>query len=74
MQFLTFILSSHPSWKPVYYNVDDRLASIIKVELDVDLDNLGKFGRRRTCKQKNKRTKVKIKKNILSLRSFQMTW
>ena len=65
------MLSSRPSWKPVYYNVDDRLASIIKVDLDVDLDNLGKFGRRRTYKQKNK---SKNQKNILSLRSFQMTW
>ena len=70
MQFLTFILRSRPSWKPVCYNVDDRLASIIKVDLDVDLEHLGKFGRGRNCKQKNKN---KNQKNILSLRSFQMT-
>ena len=32
-QILTFILSLHFYWKPAFYNVDDRLARLKKVDL-----------------------------------------
>ena len=36
-QILTFILSLHPYWKPAFYNVDDRLACLKKVDLFLSL-------------------------------------
>ena len=65
-QVLTFILSLHPYWKTAFYNVDDRLACLKKVDLFLSLAHGSHIRMTTAFKQKFLREAYEKDENLVS--------